>query len=188
MIDDGLEINVCPFKVLEKLNITKEDLTKFDMVIKAYDESKRVVEGTFKTVVKTGPIETVVKFIVLDILITFGLLLGWLWFHPLGGVPSTLHQKIEFPYKGSVITIEAKFEDGYSVVYSDIGPPGFQVASIFDDYMDSKVAMMLKKSKFVPGMSLGKNQQGIAQFPNFKNQMHTYRLGYLPEQAQKASS
>ena len=46
MIDDGLEINVCPFKVLEKLNITKEDLTKFDMVIKAYDESKRAVEGT----------------------------------------------------------------------------------------------------------------------------------------------
>ena len=47
---------------------------------------------------------------------------------------------------------------------------------------------MLKKSKCVPGMSLGKNQQGISQFPNFKNQMHTYRLGYLPEQAQKINN
>ena len=54
--------------------------------------------------------------------------------------------------------------------------------------MDLKVAMMLKKSKFVPGMVLGKNQQEIAQFPDFKNQMHTHGLGYLPEQAQKASS
>ena len=45
---------------------------------------------------------------------------------------------------------------------------------------------MLKKSKFVPGMGLEKNQQGIAQFPYFKNQIHTHGLGYLPKKAQKA--
>ena len=76
MVDDGSTINVCPFKVLEKLNMTKEDLTKSNMVIKAYDESKRAVEGTFKIVMKTGPIKTVVEFVVLDIPITYGLLLG----------------------------------------------------------------------------------------------------------------
>ena len=54
----------------------KEDLKNFDMVIKAYDESKRTVKGTLKTVMKIGPIETVVEFIILNILITYGLLLG----------------------------------------------------------------------------------------------------------------
>ena len=54
--------------------------------------------------------------------------------------------------------------------------------------MDLKVAMMLKKSKFVPGMVLGKNQQEIAQFPDFKNQMHTHGLYYLLKQAQKANN
>ena len=46
------------------------------MVIKACDESKRVVEDTFKKVVKTRPIETLVKFVMLYISITYGLLLG----------------------------------------------------------------------------------------------------------------
>ena len=55
--------------------MTKQDLIKSDMVIKAYDESKRVMDGTFKKVMKTGPIETVVEFFLLDILIIYGLLL-----------------------------------------------------------------------------------------------------------------
>ncbi|KAF2296892.1 hypothetical protein GH714_011391 [Hevea brasiliensis] len=57
----------------------------------AYDDSKRNVIGVFKTMVKVGPIETEVEFTVLDIPMTFSLLLGRIWFHPLGGVPSTLH-------------------------------------------------------------------------------------------------
>ena len=95
------------------------------MVIKACDESKRVVEDTFKKVVKTRPIETMVKFVMLYISITYGLLLGWSWFHPLVGFHSSLHQKIKFPYEGGVITIEAESKDGCSMVYSDMGLPGF---------------------------------------------------------------
>ena len=76
MVDDGSTINVCPFKVLKKLNMTKDDLMKSDMAIEAYDESKRVMKGTFKTIMKIGPVETVVEFIVLDIPITYRLLLG----------------------------------------------------------------------------------------------------------------
>ena len=72
-------------------------------------------------------------------------------------MPSTLHLKIKFSYDGKVVTIKAETEDGCSVVYSDIEPPGFQVASIFTDYMNLKIATMLKKSKFVPSIGLGKN-------------------------------
>ena len=61
------------------------------------------------------------------------------------------------------------------------------MAGIFQDYMDPKVAMMLKKSKFVPGLGLGKNQQGITELPDFKSQMHRHGLGYLPEEAMKAN-
>ncbi|KAF2307622.1 hypothetical protein GH714_030338 [Hevea brasiliensis] len=64
----------------------------------AYDDSKRNVIGVFKTMVKVGPIETEVEFTVLHISMTFSLLLGRIWFHPLGGVPSTLHQKIKIPH------------------------------------------------------------------------------------------
>ena len=53
-----------------------EELTKSDLVIRAYDDSTRSMEGTFVAPIKTGPIKTVVEFIVLDIPVTYALLLG----------------------------------------------------------------------------------------------------------------
>ncbi|KAF2298182.1 hypothetical protein GH714_016874 [Hevea brasiliensis] len=60
-------------------------------IIRAYDDTKHVVEGTFNAIIKVRPIETEVEFTVSDIPETFALLLGRPWYHPLGGVPSTLH-------------------------------------------------------------------------------------------------
>ena len=64
-----------------------EELTKSDLVIRAYDDSTKSVEGTFIAPVKTCPIEAVVEFTVLDIPVTYTLLLGRPWYHILGGVP-----------------------------------------------------------------------------------------------------
>ena len=91
MVDNGSAINVCPLKILPKLGLTATNLKPSEVVIKAYDDTKRPVEGTFKALVKDGPIETWVNLYMIDILITFTVLLGRPWFHPLGGVPSTLH-------------------------------------------------------------------------------------------------
>ena len=72
-----------------------------------------------------GEIESVVEFIVLDIPPTFALLLGRPWFHPLGGVPSTLHQKIKFPLDRKVATI--KVETSIMAACINVTPPAFQV-------------------------------------------------------------
>ena len=93
-----------------------EELTKFDLVIKAYDDSTRSVKGTFVAPVKTGPIEAVVEFTVLDIPVTYALLLGRPWYHVLGGVPSIVHQKVKFLLDGEVITIDASMSKTISVV------------------------------------------------------------------------
>ena len=68
-----------------------EELTKSDLVIRAYDDSTRSVKGTFVAPVKNGPIEAVVEFTMLDIPVTYALLLGRPWYHVLGGVASTVH-------------------------------------------------------------------------------------------------
>ena len=98
MVDDGSSISLCPLKILSRLGMKATDLVPSSMTIKAYDDSKIGVEGTFAGVVKVGPIKDEVEFTVLDIPATFTLLLGRLWFHKIGGVPSTLHQMIKFPY------------------------------------------------------------------------------------------
>ena len=50
MVDDGFVINVCPLQILPNLGMKVEDL-----VIRAYDDSTRSVEGTFVAPVKTIP-------------------------------------------------------------------------------------------------------------------------------------
>ena len=85
--------------------------------------------GTFEAPVKTGPIETIVKFTVLDIPVTHALLLGRPWYHVLGGVPSTVHQKVKFLLDGEVVTIDASTKRTVSAVGEGqkqiIAPPGF---------------------------------------------------------------
>ena len=96
IVDDGSTINVCPLQILPNLGVKVEELTKSDLVIRAYDDNTRSMNGTFITPMKTGPIEVVIEFTVLDIPVTYALLLDRSWYHILGGVPSTVHQKVKF--------------------------------------------------------------------------------------------
>ena len=56
MVDDGSINNVCPLQILPNLGVKVEKLTKSDLVIRAYDDSTRSVEGTFVAPVKIRPI------------------------------------------------------------------------------------------------------------------------------------
>ena len=96
-----------------------EELTKSNLIIRAYNDSTRNMEGTFVAPVKTGPIEAVVEFIVLDIPVTYALLLGRPWYHVLGGVPSTVYQKVKFLLDGEVITIDASMNKTMSAIRDD---------------------------------------------------------------------
>ena len=76
MIDNGSAINVCPLKILPKLGLAAADLKPSEVFIKAYDDTRRPVERTFRALVKTGPIEAWVDLHVIDIPMTFAILLG----------------------------------------------------------------------------------------------------------------
>ena len=91
MVDNGSAINVCPLKILSKLGLTEDELKPSEVVIKAYDDTKRPVAGTFRALVKIRPIKEWVNLHVINIPITFAILLERPWFHLLGGVPSTVH-------------------------------------------------------------------------------------------------
>ena len=94
----------------------EKELTNSDLIIRAYDDSTRSVEGTFIAPVKTSPIEAIMEFTVLDILVTYALLLGRPWYYILEGVPSTVHQKVKFLLDGEVITIDASMSKIVSAV------------------------------------------------------------------------
>ena len=156
MVDDGSVINIYPLQILPNLGVKVEELTKSDLVIRAYDDSTRSMKGTFVAPVKTSPIEAVVRFTVLDIPVTYALLLGRPWYHVLGGVPSTVHQKVKFLLDGEVITIYASMSKTVSAARDEqkqvIEPLGFQVAMISAGIeKDPRVSSMIKKMNYRPG-------------------------------------
>ena len=119
---------------------------------------------------------------VIDIPIIFAILLGRPWFYPLGGVPSTVHQKIKFPHEGKVVTILAETEAtvaSLKLTHNEIPiSPGFQVCRIYEDELNPKIASMMKDMNFMPGMGLGKDQQGPAEFVEPKVSISKHGLGF----------
>ena len=53
---------------------------------------------------------------------------------------------------------------------------------IYEDWVDPKVARILQKQSFMPGMGLGKNGTGVKTFPNFPGQTSKAGLGYVEGQ------
>ena len=118
-----------------------EDLEGSNVIIWAYDDSKKSIIGTFKPVVTVGDIESVIEFTIMDIPLTFTLLLERPLFHPLGGIPSTVHHKIKFLLNNKVFTIPV--ETNNIIACLNIVPLGFQISIIHKDWVDPKVATMI---------------------------------------------
>src|SRR2546430_7561832 len=176
MVDDGSALNVCPLKLLPKVKVEWSGLKPSGVVIRAYDNTRRGVEGTFVAKVKVGPIESLVEITVLDIPATFVVLLGRPWFHPLGGVPSTLHRKIKFPFGSEVVTINAQPEARIALLNEDeieLPMSGFQVAVLGADNVGERI---MKKYGYKKGCGLGKYEQGIVE-PVSTYQMFEKRAG-----------
>ena len=75
--------------------------------IKAYDEVKQKSLGLVVLPLHVGPVERNVTCQVLDIPLSYNILLGRPWIHEMRVVPSTYHQCVKFPFHGSEVTIPA---------------------------------------------------------------------------------
>ena len=54
MVDDSSTINVYPLRLLHKFGMNVEDLEESNVIIQAYDDSKKPIVRTFKVVVTVG--------------------------------------------------------------------------------------------------------------------------------------
>ncbi|KAI8551459.1 hypothetical protein RHMOL_Rhmol06G0187600 [Rhododendron molle] len=81
LIDNGSAINVCSLRVAYRLGLAKKDFEPSNLAVKAYDSTRRVVEGTITLLLDAEGFEMSVEFHVVDIPATFNLLLGRPWMH-----------------------------------------------------------------------------------------------------------
>ncbi|RVW60990.1 Retrovirus-related Pol polyprotein from transposon 17.6 [Vitis vinifera] len=106
---------------------------------------------------------------VLRIPTSFNLLLGRPWIHVAGAIPSSLHQKVKFIHDGQTLEIEDFHRDF--------------VAMSFDQHSSTVVLDMMRGMTFLPGMGLGRRQQGPSEFIAAIDHDTTFGLGFIPTEA-----
>ena len=103
--------------------------------------------------------------------------------HPLGIVPSTVHQKLKLPWKGGFLTILGDGEISLPMCNiksnNDIQLRNFEVMKT----SSVVIASIMKKMGYQSGMGLGKFNQGIKKLPEVYSQdaKCKYGLGYKEE-------
>ncbi|PKI70865.1 hypothetical protein CRG98_008756 [Punica granatum] len=138
MIDNGSALNVCPVSTLKQMNVDMSRIHASKTTVRAFDGSRRDVNGEIDLLIDVGPCSFSVTFQILEISNAFSLLLGRPWIHATDAVPSSLHQKLKFFVEGKLITVNSE-----------------------EDYAVYKETTVLLKNNYVPGTGLGARAQGI---------------------------
>ena len=90
---------------LSRLQIELSNMKKSQMVVRAFDGTKREVLKNIKLSIQVRPCTFDFDFLVMDINPSYNCLLGRPWIHMAGVIPSTLHQKVKFVVEESLITV-----------------------------------------------------------------------------------
>ncbi|XP_050876807.1 uncharacterized protein LOC127080532 [Lathyrus oleraceus] len=105
LVDIGSSLNVLPKSTLMKIDYVGVKLHPSDLIVRAFDGSRRADFGEVDLLVKIGPQVFGATFFVMDIQPAYCCLLGRPWIHGAGTVTSTLHQKMKFPSDSKIVTV-----------------------------------------------------------------------------------
>lgn len=105
LVDTGSSLNVLPKSALMRIDYAGVEIRPSELIVKAFDGSRRSVFGEVDLPIKVGPQIFTTTFYVMDIQPAYYCLLGRPWIHKAGAVTSTLHQRIKYPTEGKIITV-----------------------------------------------------------------------------------
>ncbi|XP_070049350.1 uncharacterized protein [Nicotiana tomentosiformis] len=184
LVDNGSSENICPLSTLQKLKIGTERIHMNSVCFRGFDGGGKGSVGDIMLKLSIGPVEFTMEFQVLDVAVSYNLLLGRLWIHAAKEVSSSLHQMIKFEWDRQEIVMHG---DEYLSAYNDTTVPfieaeddkGPWVYQTFETMSVEKipegectpssklpstsvmVANEMLKNGFVPGKGLGSSLQGI---------------------------
>ncbi|XP_077215620.1 uncharacterized protein LOC143850238 [Tasmannia lanceolata] len=201
LVVNGSALNVCLLTTATVMGFGPNDFIPSEQGILAYDGMRRDVIRTLATEILIGGEIFEVESQVLDIKASFLLLLGRPWLHKVGDIPSSLHQKLKFIRNNRVITVKADpdlevgqiSQVGTSEKKGDVSLTGFSVevtAISFEKAMNEEimfltstnpqVVKMMRGQGYIPGAGLGRNHQGIVEWPEMRKNEGLFGLGYEP--------
>ncbi|KAI5437865.1 hypothetical protein KIW84_023833 [Lathyrus oleraceus] len=168
LVDTGSSLNVLPKKALMKLDCDGIILRPSNLVVRAFDGSKRAVFGEVELPVKIGPQVFKSTFYVMDIQPAYSCLLGRPWIHAVGAVTSTLHQKLKYELEGQIVT-------GFETTnINEVAPE-----AVFSPEFE-KVGTSISSYKQAVEVVKAGNAQGWGKFVEPVIKEDKFGLGYAP--------
>ncbi|XP_050889273.1 uncharacterized protein LOC127094488 [Lathyrus oleraceus] len=110
LVDTGSSLNVMPKSSFAKLAIEGLVMKPSELIVRAFDGTRRTVIGEVNLPMKIGPHIFLITFFVMDIYPAYNCLLGRPWIHSAGVVTSTLHQKLKFLADDKLVVVKARDE------------------------------------------------------------------------------
>jgi len=105
LVDSGSSLNVMAKTTYNQLSYKSAPLRRSDMMVKAFDGSRKNVLGEVDLPITIGLHVFQITFQVMDIQASYSCLLDRPWIHEAGAVTSTLHQKLKFVENGKLVTV-----------------------------------------------------------------------------------
>ena len=107
LLDGGASVNVMPLSSFYACGIPKGRLVKSPIDVHGFGNDKTQTLGYVHTSIELGKIRSTIKFHVIDAHPSYQLLIGRIWMHQHGLVPSTYHQCAKAILNGNEVTIKA---------------------------------------------------------------------------------
>ncbi|XP_070023315.1 uncharacterized protein [Nicotiana sylvestris] len=91
LVDNGSNANICPLSTLNKLKVDDKRIHKNNICVRGFDGGGKDSVGVIMLELTIGPVEFTMEFQVLDVVVSYNLLLGRPWIYVAKAVPSSLH-------------------------------------------------------------------------------------------------
>ncbi|XP_070029881.1 uncharacterized protein [Nicotiana sylvestris] len=171
--------------------------------VRGFDGEGKDSVGDIMLELSIGPVEFTMEFQVLDVVVSYNLLLGRPWIHDAKAVPSSLHQMVKFEWDRQeivvhgdedlsvcndtiVLFIEAEDNKGpwvyqtFKTVFVEKIPEGKCIPGPKISSVSVMVANEILKNGFVSGKGLGSSLLGIVHPVHPSGNPGTFGLGFMP--------
>lgn len=108
LVDTSSSLNVMPKSSLSKLTIEGLMNKPSELVVRAFDGSRRIIIGEVDLPIKIDPHTFFITFFVMDIHPAYNCLLGRPWIHSARTVTSMLHQRLELLVSNKLVVMDGE--------------------------------------------------------------------------------
>ncbi|XP_075074446.1 uncharacterized protein LOC142162043 [Nicotiana tabacum] len=105
LVDNGSSANICPLSTLQKMKIGSERIHLNSVYVRGFDGRGKDSVGDIILKLLIGPVEFTMEFQVLEVVVSYNLLLGRPWIHAVKAVSSSLHQMMKFEWDRQEIVV-----------------------------------------------------------------------------------